>query len=224
MTFSRDLKAKAAEIWEAGYQHPFVQKLGQGTLEMESFQFYLIQDYHYLIEYAKVCALGAVKSDCEELLARFTEIQYGILSDEMSLHRRYIADFGIPEEKIHKAKPSLFNRTYTANMLAIGHTQGLAEILATIFPCAWTYYDYACRLKKDYPEEFKDNIYRSWIENYSSDDFFASFEWFYDEIDRLVATKNLEEKRMIEEIFISSVEFEYLFWDMSYKKEMSIIQ
>jgi len=33
--------------------------------------------------------------------------------------------------------------------------------------------------------------------------------------------KTQKEKDKIEEIFISSVEFEYMFWDMAYKKEMS---
>ena len=36
------------------YNHPFVQELGAGTLSKDKFKFYLLQDYLYLLEYAKV--------------------------------------------------------------------------------------------------------------------------------------------------------------------------
>ncbi|GAA3330289.1 hypothetical protein GCM10020331_082230 [Ectobacillus funiculus] len=44
------------------HQHPFVKGIGNGELELDKFQFYIIQDYLYLIEYAKVYALGVVKA------------------------------------------------------------------------------------------------------------------------------------------------------------------
>jgi thiaminase/transcriptional activator TenA len=223
MSFSHGLKQQARQIWEAGYQHPFVQELGRGTLDKGKFQFYLLQDYHYLLAYSKVFALAAVKADTEELMARFTEVQYKILFTEMDLHRKYMAGFGITSAERQAAKPALYNRTYTANMLAAGQTGDLAEILAAMFPCAWTYADYAQRLKEDYKDRLEGNFYRSWIENYASPSFAESFAWFFDALDRLCASKTEAQRKKIEDIFISSVEFEYLFWDMSYKQQQSYI-
>ncbi|WP_207641047.1 hypothetical protein [Metaclostridioides mangenotii] len=37
MSFSSALKEKTKKIWEDGYNHPFVQGLGKGTLDKESF-------------------------------------------------------------------------------------------------------------------------------------------------------------------------------------------
>ena len=221
MSFSRSLKEKSIDIWESGYNHPFVQEVGQGTLDKEKFKFYLVQDYHYLLAYAKVFALAMVKSDTEELMARFASSQHSILAEEMKVHREYMSSFGIPTNQIYITKPSLYNRTYTANMLAIGQTEGLAEILATVFPCAWTYSDYAKRLKLEYGENLENNFYKTWIENYASDEFENSFEWFFETLDKLSENKTANERKKLENIFTSSVEFEYLFWDMSYKKEMS---
>jgi thiaminase/transcriptional activator TenA len=65
------------------------------------------------------------------------------------------------------------------------------------------------------------NFYKTWIENYASDEFSDSFEWFYDALDNLVSNMSDKQREKITEIFISSVEFEYLFWDMSYKRQMS---
>jgi len=219
--FSANLKQKAITTWEAGYNHPFVQEIGKGTLDKEKFKFYLIQDYHYLIEYAKVFALAAVKSSTEEMMIRFVNSQYSILIEEMKIHREYMASFGITPDEVQKSKPSLYNRTYTANMLAIGQTGDLSEMLATVFPCAWTYSDYAQRLKVDYADKLENNFYKSWILGYASDDFAGSFNWFFESLDKTSENKTAEGRARLEDIFISSVEFEYLFWDMSYKMEMS---
>ena len=62
MSFSETLKEKAGKVWEECYKHPFLQELGMGTLEKEKFKFYLIQDYQYLMEYAKVFAAGMENS------------------------------------------------------------------------------------------------------------------------------------------------------------------
>ena len=219
MSFSRGLKAKAQKVWEEGYNHPFVQELGAGTLDKERFKFYLMQDYLYLIQYSKVFAAAALKSPTEKLQLGFSSIQYFILANEMDLHRQYMSDFGITSAELADLKPSLYNRTYTANMLSYGLTGGLAEILSSVFPCAWTYADYAKRLKAQYADKLEGNFYRSWIENYAGDEFSESFEWFYDALDELVEDNT--NKEHITDIFISSVEFEYLFWDMAYHRKMS---
>jgi thiaminase/transcriptional activator TenA len=221
MSFSKGLKDEAIKVWEDGYNHPFVQEIGKGTLDKEVFQFYLLQDYQYLLQYAKVFALAAVKACDEATMTRLTNTQHYLLAEEMDVHRRYMAGFGVSQEQMLLAKPSLYNRTYTANMLAVGQTGDLVDILATIFPCAWTYSDYGKRLKEQYADRLEDNFYRTWIETYAGDVFAESFEWFFDTIDEMVANKTDAQRERIVEIFVSSVEFEYLFWDMAYKQEMS---
>jgi thiaminase/transcriptional activator TenA len=220
-SFSRGLKEKALGIWEDCYNHPFVQELGQGILDKSKFEFYLIQDYHYLLQYAKVFALGALKSFDESLMTKFSTIQYSILNDELDLHRNYMTDFGLSPEHIINTKPSLYNQTYTANMLAVGQTGGVDEIIATILPCAWTYADFAQRLKQNYGNRLEQNYYKSWIENYANIQFDETFLWMFDTLDALVADKSEEHRQKIEDIFIASVQFEYLFWDMAYKMELS---
>jgi len=221
MSFSRGLKAKATKVWEDGYNHPFVQELGKGTLDKEKFKFYLLQDYLYLLQYAKVFATAVLKSDTEEYMTNFSKTQHYILAGEMEVHRGYMKDFGILPQEVETVKSSLYNRSYTANMLSYGLTGGLAEVLAAVFPCAWTYADYGKRLKKQYADKLDGNYYKYWIENYASDEFSDSFEWFYNALDKLVANMSDEQREKIAEIFISSVEFEFLFWDMAYKQQLS---
>jgi len=222
MSFSKNLKSASGKIWEDGYNHPFVQGLGSGSLEKEKFKFYLLQDYLYLLQYAKVFATAVLKSDTEELMTGFSTSQYFILANEMDIHRKYMADFGITAAEVENVKSSLFNRAYTANMLSYGLTGGLAEVLAAVFPCAWTYHDYTLRLKEKYADKLDGNFYKFWVESYASEEFRGSYEWFFDALDNLVANMSKTQRDNIEEIFVSSVEFEYLFWDMAYKQQMSI--
>ena len=219
--FSRGLKSLAAKVWEDGYNHPFVQELGKGVLDKEKFKFYLLQDYLYLLQYAKVFATAVLKSDTEEYMTGFSKSQHYILATEMDVHREYMRGFNITPQEAETAKSSLFNRSYTANMLSYGLTGGLAEVLAAVFPCAWTYADYGKRLKEQYADKLEGNFYRTWIENYASDEFSDSFEWFFDALDSLVANMSDTQRMKIENIFVSSVEFEYLFWDMAYNQQMS---
>jgi thiaminase/transcriptional activator TenA len=221
MSFSRGLREKAKTVWEDGYRHPFVQELGKGVLDREKFKFYLLQDYQYLLSYAKVFALGVLKADTEKLMSRFAASQDNVLNREIKVHQEYMRSFGVSQEEMDTVKPSLFHRGFAADMLAVGHAGGAAEILAAVFPCAWTYFDYARRITEDYANELPGNYYRSWIESYASDDFYDSFVWFFDALDSACDNKPREELKRIEDIFVSSVEFEYLFWDMSYKMQMS---
>jgi thiaminase/transcriptional activator TenA len=215
------LRDKSADEWEKCYTHPFVQELGAGTLNLDSFKFYLVQDYIYLIHYAKIYAAAVFKASDEVTMTRLSSMQHAILKDEMHIHRLYMSDFGISAEEAGSAKQSLLNKVYTANMISVAAIGGIAEIIATILPCAWSYYDFATRLKSDFAGSMEGNLYRAWIDGYSGGGYYSSFEWMFAELDRMCENKSQSELDRITDIFHTSVEFEYLFWEMSYKRQMT---
>ncbi len=192
MSFSRNLKNEVITTWEECYNHPFVQGLGTGELDKDSFIFYLKQDYIYLLEYAKVFALGALKSIDEEMIRNFTNGQVSAI-EELKVHKSYMEEFGVGSEECESTKASLFNNAYTANMLAVGYNEGIAELIATVLPCALTYYEFATRLKEDYSENLDSNFYKSWIKSYSSEEFFNSFQWMFSSLNDLCKYKDEKE-------------------------------
>jgi len=219
--FAQTLREHAKKPWEDCYRHPFVQELGAGTLRREAFCFYLRQDYVYLLEYAKVFALGATKARSERTMANFTATQHAILHTELELHRGYMKEFGISLEEAEATTPSLFNRAYTSNMLAVAQAGDTAEILAVILPCAWSYYDYAVRLAEECTGPIEGNFFRSWIDSYAGEEYRSSIAWLFEEIEMESLKKSAAEHERLAEIFHTSMEFEYLFWEMSYKEQMS---
>ena len=61
-SFTQAIRAKARPIWDRELKHPFVRGLGDGTLPIDRFRFYLGQDYLFLIEYCRVFALATAKA------------------------------------------------------------------------------------------------------------------------------------------------------------------
>ncbi|MBN2367315.1 MAG: thiaminase II, partial [Calditrichaeota bacterium] len=53
MKFSDNLKKAADPILAAQFEHPFVKGLGDGTLPMDKFRYYMIQDSIYIVDYAR---------------------------------------------------------------------------------------------------------------------------------------------------------------------------
>ena len=80
------LKEINIEKWRiANYEHPFVLGIGDGTLQLNKFQYYLKQDYVFLINYCKVLALAASKSSSENMMKRWVGLLNETLNSENPL-------------------------------------------------------------------------------------------------------------------------------------------
>lgn len=217
MKNSEVLFKSSSHLWESYIKHPFLKELGEGKLSKERFSFYLLQDYLYLFEYAKVYALGFVKADDMKLQEMFL-IGQNVIFEELEIHKKYMLDMGISKDKIENLKPSIYNKAYTNYMLSVAFNGDVDEVIATILPCAWSYSYISKRLKKEYKTH---GFYTHWIDSYSSDEFFNSWQWMINCIDEHSYTK--EKLCKLKDIFKASSEFEYMFWDMAYNQKLEIV-
>ena len=135
------LLAATQDIWEGYLNHPFVHGIADGSLDIQKFRFYLLQDYVYLFDYAKVFAQGVVKSRDPEIMRVFATSVANILGGEMNIHRGYMSRLGITEVEAERVKPSLNNESYTSYMRAVAAEEGPAEIMAAVLSCALSYED-----------------------------------------------------------------------------------
>ncbi|MGY0372230.1 thiaminase II [Clostridium sp. JNZ J1-5] len=219
MKFSKKLYKTVEEIWNSYYEHPFIKGIGDGTLDVEKFKFYMIQDYIYLLDYAKVYALGIVKADSEEVMQGFSKMVNEILNGEMSIHRSYMKRLGITSEEIKLAKASLTNISYTHYMLAISHVGNLAELTTSLLACMWSYLEIGEKLSQ-LPGSTEHEFYGEWIRGYISNEYKQATQWVIDLVDSLSENMSDSELKKLEEIFVNTSKYEYMFWDMSYGKEM----
>ena len=95
MSFFERLKTEASAEWRAYTEHPFTIGMADGTLTEAAFRHYLVQDYLFLIEFARAYAVAVYKSP---RLADMREAASGlsaILDVEMNLHVKLCAGWGL---------------------------------------------------------------------------------------------------------------------------------
>jgi thiaminase/transcriptional activator TenA len=211
------LREKASPIWERIFAHPFVQGIGDGTLPLEKFKFYLCQDYVFLVEYCRVLALASSKAQDLDAMEKFAELLYATLHTEMALHRGYAQKFGIGEEELERTQAAPTTYAYTRHLLSVASTGTLAELAASLLPCQWGYAEIGQGLaQKERPSQ---SLYGEWIQMYASAEFAALAGWLRTLLDDLAEGRKAEELGRLEELYMTSTRYEYLFWEMSDKGE-----
>ena len=218
MNVSQRLFEKVKDIWEECNHHPFIQELDKGTLPIEKFRFYMIQDHLYLMQYAKLFALGLVKSKKEEDIRSFASLISSTIDTENAVHRDYLKRLGITREMIDSAKMGLLNESYTNYMLSIGFKDGLAEIAAAVLSCSWSYKfigDYV----KSVPSSGENQYFAHWIDEYTSEEYNKSNDDIINFINKAAENYSEEQLKYLDEIMINCSRYELMFWDMAYKME-----
>jgi thiaminase/transcriptional activator TenA len=211
------LRQKVAGIWEAQHQHPFVRGIGDGTLGLERFEFWLRQDYVFLIEYARLLALAAARSPDLETMVRFARLAKETLETEMSLHRAYAAEFGIGCEELEQESSAPTTRAYTDFLLRVAALGDFAELVAALLPCMWCFSEIGQRLAtQPAPSEKR---YAKWVAMYSSSEFGELAQWCRDLLDSLAAGLPERDLQKLEAAFSTSSRYEWQFWEMAWKTE-----
>lgn len=213
---SMRLHSAAANIWEKCLEHPFVKGIGDGSLDKKKFQYFMLQDYLYLFDYAKVFALGVVKSRDPELMRIFAANVDATLNGEMKIHKAYMKRLEITEEEVFKVKPALDNLSYTNYMLSVAQTGGPMEIVAAILACSWSYAEIGQALAK-IPGADSHPFYGEWIEGYASKEYSKTNASLIELMDSLSENASEEQLSYLEEIFINCSRYELGFWDMAWE-------
>ena len=205
-------------IWEAYLDHDFLKDMGNGTLCKEKFKNYLIQDYLYLKEYAKVYAMALVK--CEDInQMKFCQSSInGILEDESATHIWYLKNFGEKIEELENYKIKEANENYTSYMKSIALTGDLIDTMVSVLPCAWSYYYIGKNLKEIYKENLEENFYKNWIDSYSCKEYEQVAKSSIDFVNELCKNIDENKKEKLKDIFIKASIHEMRFWDMSYEE------
>lgn len=165
-TFPRWREA-AGGTWREYTHHAFIEGMRTGTLPREAFLRYLVQDYLFLLHFARAWALGVTKSETlEEMRACAATVQ-ALLEEEMQLHLRTCAAEGISETELLAAEEAPQNLAYTRYVLDAGHSGDFLDLMGALAPCVLGYAEIGSRLA----HEAERTPYADWIETYASEDY-----------------------------------------------------
>jgi thiaminase (transcriptional activator TenA) len=204
------LREGAGAAWTEYVRHPFVEALADGSLKHEAFRNFLVQDYLFLIQYARAYALLAYKLEELPDIQAALETAKALIETEMPLHVGYCAGWGITEEEMRAAPPSLEMLAYTRYVLEIGFTGDALELLAALAPCIAGYAEIGAWAAG---EADSVNPYIDWIKTYTGNEYLESVNASLAMIDRIGATLGAGARLpRLQAIFTQATRLEAAFW------------
>jgi thiaminase/transcriptional activator TenA len=150
-------------------------------------------------------------------MGAFAALLHATLNTEMELHRKTCAAFGIGEQELAGTLKRPTTSAYTDLLVRTAYEGDLSDILAVLLPCACGYVEIGKRLASEGLPG--DRFYRDWIETYSSPEFREFADWLIRRMNELAADAPARRREQWHRLYESSARYEYLFFDMSWKKE-----
>ena len=218
MTFAQHLRHSADPIWQAQRTHPFVVALGDGTLPKRKFRYYILQDTRYLEELARVFAVGAAKADDPKTAIRFAQLVEDTIVVERDLHKSYGQQWNLTAYDMQTTPLSPTNYAYCRHMRSVAQSGTLGEVTAVVLPCAWVYCEIGHHLLQKGPPK-QSHPYRKWLELYGSPEFADVANWLRTLLNKCARTEGKAGRTRMEEAFLISSRYEWMFWDMAWREE-----
>jgi thiaminase (transcriptional activator TenA) len=215
--YSARLKRRANRIWRAIDGHAFLRELHSGTLPMDRFIYFILQDYVYLLDFAQVLCQGGARSPDLETLALFCRHALGTVEVERSFHASFGKSVGLSRDQLDGVTKGPVTEAYIGHLQSVARSGTLGELVAAVLPCYWIYGEVGRRLYKNRPR--KPKIYREWIETYACESFWRPVREQINLMDRLGAAANRGEKNRMSANFILSSRYEFMFWEQAYRME-----
>ncbi|HYZ02745.1 MAG TPA: thiaminase II [Candidatus Binatia bacterium] len=196
--------------------HPFVTGLTEGSLDRSAFRFYIVQDAHYLRDYARALGLLAARAPEEDQILLFCRHAVGAIEVERQLHEGFFQEFGLSAADVDRTPVAPTNLAYTSYLLRVAHGGSWPEALGAVLPCYWIYWEVGkALLEKGSP----DPLYRRWIEAYGGEDFGEVVDAVLGVTDRVGERIGEAERRRLSDHFETTSRYEWMFWDMGYRQE-----
>jgi thiaminase/transcriptional activator TenA len=215
MTFFDRLRAAAAAEWRAYTQHAFVRGIAEGTLPAAAFRLYLVQDYRFLVHFARAHALLAYKADDVADLRSASRAITAIVDVELDLHIDYCENWGLTAADLDHAAEHPATVAYTRYVLDVGHAGDALDLAVALTPCTIGYGEIGALLARDPATVRAGNPYLAWIDTYAGDSYQAVVAESRTRLERLAAARASEARfAALASVFRRATELETAFWQM----------
>lgn len=215
MSFMQEVLQKNIPIWDKCAATPFVQELQNGTLPLEKFKDYMIQDSIYLKHYARVYGKAMYHSTVLKDIQIYYSILNFVTDTESAVRLSYLKQFDMTDDDIELIEPLPENQNYIDFMLRIAESGNVCEILMAVLPCMLSY-SYIFRKIAAMPGTVNSRYY-DFIQDYSEDEYFESGKLWSDFADKKCNSLTVTEQEKLSCIFEQASLLELDFWKMAYR-------
>jgi len=214
--FTDQLWEGITPIYQAILTHPFVTGLTDGSLSEDRFRFYVVQDAHYLRDFAKALAAAAASAPRDKWTQFLSEHARDTLVVERALHDSFFRDWSLTPEQVYATPVAPTNLAYTSYLLRVAYGGSFEEAVAALLPCDWIYIQVGRELEK---KGSPNPLYQRWIDTYASAEFWAIVQKLIGIVG--AAAEDLSESRreVLQHHFTVTSRYEWMFWDMAWRME-----
>ena len=210
MSWTKDVWAESARIFEGIKGLPFIKELADGSLDPSRFDRYIAQDEVYIGNYGRqMFQLADMMPDPEQREMFRAFAQTGI-DGEKAMHELLIARFGIDTE----VKPSIVTSTYNNHTQAAIDSGSKEVALAAMLPCMWIYNEVGLYILGI--ASLEGNPYKEWVQEYGDEGFTEGVNAVLAIADEWAAAADDDTRAKMTEAYLEAALFEYAFWDYGY--------
>ena len=136
-----------------------------------SFRRYLVQDYLFLLHFARAWGLAVYKSDALPEMRRAQRLVAATLDVEIGLHIDYCRGWGLSETALAAEPEAQATIAYTRFVLDRGLAGDRLDLEVALAPCVVGYAVIAAERMVDPRTRLAGNPYREWLEMYAGSDY-----------------------------------------------------
>jgi thiaminase (transcriptional activator TenA) len=206
----------AADLaWRAYTRHQFVLLLASGKLPEACFRRYLVQDYLFLLHFARSWGLAIYKSETLAEMRRAQRLVAATLDVEIGLHIEYCRGWGLSETAMASEPEALETIAYTRFVLDRGLAGDRLDLEVALAPCIIGYGVIAAERIGDPGTRLEGNRYREWLEMYAGSDYQSLAREAETALDEQFARRGGEGRfRSLAAGFATAARLEADFWQM----------
>lgn len=214
-SWSIQLWKQTEHIFTAILNHPFLTELTDGSLDSEAFTRYVVQDAHYLRDYARALSIVAAKAPTPADTAMFARHAAEVFSVELALHASLLPQMGLDPVSLDGRAVTPITQAYSSYLLATAYGGNFAEGLAAVLPCYWIYAELGAELRE---RGSADRRYQLWIDSYGGDAFARTVADVLALADRTGPTLGPTDEAVARTHFVTSARYEWMFFDAAYRR------
>ncbi|WP_164670795.1 thiaminase II [Virgibacillus doumboii] len=218
MTFSQDLREENKDVFQAIFDHPFVDGIGKGDVPDQAIAHYIKADFEYLNAFMRIYGIAVSKCDLREDMRFFDKQIQFVLNSEIHPHHNFCNHIGVGYDELQGYPLPPTADHYVKHMMYHAQLGSLGETLCALLPCPWTYLEIGQELMEKYKPKTSHPFYE-WIRFYADDKIGATTMEMRNRIDRIAENSSLEQQQKMKEAFRKSCQLELSFWEMAYTCE-----
>lgn len=200
-------------IYQEILKMPFIEELKNGTLPLEKFQFYMLQDAKYLEHYGRALAALGSKAADNEMALDFFEFGKNALIVERALHEAYFKQFNLEPNQEITIEPVCHH--YIHFLKSTVAYDPIEVATAAILPCFWIYKEVGDHIYQN--QNTENNPYKNWIETYSGEEFAEGVKKALQYSNDMAENSTEKGRKAMLEAFIAASRLEFKFWDAAYR-------